>query len=146
MSDQAVIKVKLLRPGARLPVRATSHATGFDLHACLEGDSLEVGQEPVKVPAGFAMEAPPGFDVQIRPRSGLSSRGVQVAFGTIDPDYRGEVLVSMYVLPYRDPHTVHNGDRIAQLVISRVADVTVVEAENLTTTDRDIGGHGSTGR
>jgi dUTP pyrophosphatase len=128
-----------------MPERATEGATGFDLHACVEGE-LEVGQAPVRVPTGVAIEAPPGFDVQIRPRSGLSAQGVMATLGTIDADYRGELLVTMYVLPFRGPHVIHNGDRIAQLVIGRVAAVTLEPAEELTATARDAGGHGSTGR
>ena len=140
------IRVKKLRPGARLPVRATKGATGYDLYACLEGNELMFGHEPVRVPAGVAIEAPPGFDVQIRPRSGLSAQGVMVTLGTIDADYRGELLVTMYVLPYRGPHVVHNGDRIAQLVISKFADTELVEVDDLSDTERGTGGHGSTGR
>jgi len=143
---ETAVRMKKLRPGARIPERATDGATGYDLYACLDGGTLEVGQEPVRVGTGIAMEAPPGLDVQIRPRSGLSAKGVMVTLGTIDADYRGELLVTMFVLPYRGPHTVHDGDRIAQLVISRVADVAVVEAEELSSTARDKGGHGSTGR
>ena len=139
------IAVKLLRPGARMPERATDGATGFDLYACVEGE-LEVGQEPVRVPTGIAIETPDGLDVQIRPRSGLSAQGVMATLGTIDADYRGELLVTMYVLPYRGPHVVRNGDRIGQLVVSRVADVTLLAAEELSATARDTGGHGSTGR
>ncbi len=137
--------VKRLRPGARLPERATPGATGYDLFACLDGET-EVGPEPVRVPTGIAIEAPPGFDVQVRPRSGLSARGVMVTFGTIDSDYRGEVLVTMFVLPYRGPHTLRQGDRIAQLVVSRIEDIALEEAETLSATERDTGGHGSTGR
>ncbi len=143
--DGNKIWVKALRTGARIPEQATEEATGFDLYACVEGE-LEVGQAPVRVPTGIAIETPPGFDVQIRPRSGLSAQGVMATFGTIDADYRGELLVTMYVLPFRGPHVVHNGDRIAQLVISRVAEVTLQPAEELTATARDTGGHGSTGR
>ena len=140
------IRVKKLRPGARLPVRATGGATGYDLYACIEGNELMVGQEPVRVPAGVAIEAPPGFDVQIRPRSGLSAQGVMVTLGTIDADYRGELLVTMYVLPYRDSHVVHSGDRIAQLVVAKLADIGLVEVDDLSDTERGEGGHGSTGR
>jgi len=143
---ETAVRMKKLRPGARIPERATEGATGYDLYACLDGGTLEVGQEPVRVGTGIAMEAPPGLDVQIRPRSGLSAKGVMVTLGTIDADYRGELLVTMFVLPYRGPHTVHDGDRIAQLVISRVEDVAVVEAEELSGSARDTGGHGSTGR
>ena len=144
MSDIAVLRVQRLRPDANLPKRATPSSTGYDLHACLDED-LIVGQEPMKVPTGIAIEAPPGYDVQVRPRSGLSSKGVQVAFGTIDSDYRGEVLVTMYVLPYREPHTIRPGDRIAQLVVARTAEVVIEEAEALSASQRGAGGPGSTG-
>jgi len=140
----ALLRVQRLREGARLPQRATPGSTGYDLYACLD-DDLVVGQEPIPVPSGIAIETPPGYDVQIRPRSGLSVRGVQVAFGTIDSDYRGELLVTMYVLPYREPHVVRPGDRIAQLVVSRTADVVIEEAEALSASERGAGGHGSTG-
>ena len=146
MTQPVSILVKKLKAEAQIPVRATEAATGFDLYACLDSDALEVGPEPVRVPTGVAIETPPGFDVQIRPRSGLSFKGVMVTLGTIDADYRGELLVTMYALPYREPHVVHSGDRIAQLVISRNADVLLEEAEELTATARNTGGHGSTGR
>ncbi len=128
-----------------MPERATDGATGFDLYACAEGE-LEVGQAPVRVPTGIAIETPAGLDVQIRPRSGLSAQGVMATLGTIDADYRGELLVTMYVLPFRGPHMVHNGDRIAQLVVSRTAEVSLEPADELSATARDTGGHGSTGR
>ncbi len=144
MSEAAVIRVRRLRPGARLPEQATPGSTGYDLYACLD-EELVVGQKPTAVPTGIAIEAPPGYDVQVRPRSGLSLKGVQVTFGTIDSDYRGEVLVTMYILPYREPHLIRPGDRIAQLVVSRTADVTVEEAGELSSTQRGAGGHGSTG-
>jgi len=139
------VRVKPLRPGARIPEKATEGATGFDLYACVDGE-LEVGQAPVRVPTGIAIETPAGLDVQIRPRSGLSAQGVMATLGTIDADYRGELLVTMFVLPYREPHVVHNGDRIAQLVVGRTADVKLEAAEELSATARDTGGHGSTGR
>lgn len=144
MSETAVLRVQRLRPDAHLPERATPSSTGYDLYACLDED-LIVGQEPALVPTGIAIEAPPGYDVQVRPRSGLSSKGVQVTFGTIDSDYRGEVLVTMFVLPYREPHTIRPGDRIAQLVVARTAEVVIEEAEALSASQRGAGGHGSTG-
>jgi dUTP pyrophosphatase len=140
-----VIRVKRLRPNAKLPFRATSGATGYDLYACLDAD-LQVGHEPKRVPTGIAIEAPPGHDVQIRPRSGLSAQGVMAAFGTIDSDYRGELLVTLYALPYRGSHIVHNGDRIAQLVINRIEDVPLQEVGELAASERGTDGHGSTGR
>ena len=146
MSQDSVLKVQRLRPGARMPVRATPAASGFDLFACLPGAaSLVLGRHPVLIPTGIALEIPPGFDAQIRPRSGLSSKGVGVALGTIDSDYRGEVLVTMYVFGSQDSFSIRNGDRIAQLVLSRLAELPVVEAEELSPTARGSGGHGSTG-
>jgi dUTP pyrophosphatase len=142
---EELIRVKRLRPNARLPERATEGSTGYDLYACLDGP-LEVGLEPVKVPAGIAIEAPPGVDVQVRPRSGLSSKGIMVAFGTVDSDYRGELLVTLYTLPYRQAHIVHDGDRIAQMVVARTEPLPLEIVEDLSATARDTGGHGSTGR
>ncbi len=144
MSETAVLRVQRLRPDAHLPKRATPSSTGYDLYACLDED-LTVGQKPTLVPTGIAIEAPPGYDVQVRPRSGLSSKGVQVTFGTIDSDYRGEVLVTMYVLAYREPHTIRPGGRIAQLVVARTAEVVIEEAKALSASQRGAGGHGSTG-
>ena len=104
-----------------------------------------LSQDPVRVPAGVALEFPLGYDVQVRPRSGLSLKGVGVAFGTIDSDYRGEVLVTMWVFGSRAEHRVRHGDRIAQLVLSRLAELPVVEVDALAPSARGAGGHGSTG-
>jgi dUTP pyrophosphatase len=138
-------RVKRLRPGARLPERTTEGATGYDLYACLDAPMM-VGHEPVHVPTGIAIEIGAGYDVQIRPRSGLSSKGVMVTFGTIDSDYRGELLVTMHSLHYREPHEVSDGDRIAQLVIGQALVMDMTVAEDLSETARGAGGHGSTGR
>ncbi|HRC62185.1 MAG TPA: dUTP diphosphatase [Dehalococcoidia bacterium] len=140
------LQVKLLRPGARLPARQSDLASGFDLHACLDGGTLEVGGMPVLVPTGVAIAAPPGTDVQIRPRSGLSSRGVMSTFGTIDADYRGELFVTMYCLPSVGSYVIEDGERIAQLVVSRLAEVRWIVVQALDETSRGASGHGSTGR
>ena len=140
------IRVQLLRPSARMPVRATEYATGFDLHACLEGKAVELGPHPTLVGTGIAFEIPPGLDVQIRPRSGLARKGVLCTFGTIDADYRGELMINMYAMSPDVAYTVHDGDRIAQLVITRLVDVALEHALVLSETARGAGGHGSTGR
>lgn len=98
------------------------------------------------MPAGIAIEFPPGYDVQVRPRSGLSAKGVGVTLGTIDADYRGELLVTMWTFGDTETHEIRNGDRIAQLVIAQLAPVEIVEAAELAPTDRGDAGHGSTGR
>ena len=134
-----------LREGARLPERQSALASGFDLHACLEGGTLRIEGAPVLVPTGLAIAVPPGLDAQVRPRSGLSARGVMAVFGTLDADYRGEVFVTMYCLPGAGPHTVQDGDRIAQLVVARLAEVEWVAVDDLDSTERGSGGHGSTG-
>lgn len=141
-----VLRVKLLRPGARLPVRATPGSSGYDLYACLDDGSAVVGQYPVIIPTGIAIEAPPGYDVQIRPRSGLAREGVLCTYGTIDADYRGELMVTMYTMALDIEHRINNGDRIAQIVVSRLAELAVEEADELGATERGAGGHGSTGR
>jgi len=139
------LRVRKLRPGARLPERATPDATGLDVYACLDAP-LALGPAPRMVPCGIAIEFPAGYDVQVRPRSGLSAQGVGVAFGTVDADYRGELLVTMWTFGGREPHVIHDGDRIAQLVVAAVAPVRVVEAAELSPTARGEAGHGSTGR
>jgi dUTP pyrophosphatase len=144
--DLTHVRVKLLRTGAKLPVRATEFASGFDLYACLPEGPVFVGQHPVLVATGIAMEAPPGFDAQVRPRSGLARQGVLCTYGTLDADYRGELMVTLYTVAPDIEHTVHDGDRIAQLVISRLVDVELLEAAELSETVRGAGGHGSTGR
>ncbi len=139
------LRVLKLRPEARLPVRATPSATGFDLHACVNAP-LTLGRAPIMVPTGLAIEFPMGYDVQVRPRSGLSAKGVGVAFGTIDSDYRGELLVTMWTFGKLESYEIRHGDRIAQLVVARLGDVELVEVPDLTATSRGDGGHGSTGR
>jgi dUTP pyrophosphatase len=142
-----VLRVKLLRPGARLPARATPGASGFDLYACVEGGGyIDLGRDVTLVPTGIAIEVPPGVDVQVRPRSGLGRRGVNVVLGTIDADYRGELLVSMYTFGSRSTYTVKDGDRIAQLVITRLESIELALADQLSPSTREAGGHGSTGR
>jgi dUTP pyrophosphatase len=140
-----ILRVKKVRSSARLPERASEQATGLDIYACLEAP-LTLKAHPQMVPCGIALEFPAGFDVQVRPRSGLSAKGVGVSFGTIDADYRGELFVTMWTFGALSSYDVHDGDRIAQLVVSRTADVEVVLAEELTPSTRAGGGHGSTGR
>ncbi len=145
--NEASLKIKRVRPDAGLPQRATPGSSGFDVFAYVEEEGgVTLTQQPRLIGTGIAIEAPQGYDVQIRPRSGLSSRGVGVAFGTIDSDYRGELKITMYLLDPAASHEVRHGDRIAQMVISRLADLPVVEVKDLKETERGAGGHGSTGR
>jgi dUTP pyrophosphatase len=146
VSELEVVRVKLLRPGARMPLRATEYSSGVDLYAALDGGTVKVTQHPVVVPTGIAMQVPPGLDAQIRPRSGLAKRGVLCTYCTLDADYRGELLVTLYAVAPDIEYTIQDGDRIAQLVITRLAPVAFEQSSELPGTDRGEGGHGSTGR
>jgi dUTP pyrophosphatase len=137
-----------LDPGARPPERMTGGAAGFDLRACLPEPMVIEAGRVVLVPTGLALAIPPGFEGQIRPRSGLALKhGVTVANspGTIDCDYRGPVgilLVNLGATAFR----VEPGERIAQLVIAPVSSATFLEVEALDATGRGAGGFGHTGR
>ncbi len=146
MAGLASLRVQRLHPQARVPERATGGSSGLDLYACLWDGDIVLGPDPVRVPTGVAIEFPHGYDAQVRPRSGLSLKGVGVSFGTIDSDYRGEVLVTMWVFGSRREYRLSHGDRIAQLVIARLADLPVEEVAELSPSTRGGGGHGSTGR
>ena len=145
---EPALKIKRLHPKAKLPTRATPGSTGLDVFACIDGEGTVrlMGTQPKLIPTGIAIEVPRGYDVQIRPRSGLSAKGVGVTFGTIDSDYRGEILVTMYLFSPDSTFEIKHGDRIAQMVISRIADLPPVEVEDLSPTERGSGGHGSTGK
>ena len=146
------VAVTRLPHGADLPLPAyeTLHAAGMDLRAAVpEGEpvTLRPGDRRA-VPTGLAMAVPPGFEGQVRPRSGLALRsGVTClnAPGTVDADYRGEVKV---ILINHGPEdfVVRRGERIAQLLISPVSQATWDEVESLDDTLRGAGGFGSTGR
>jgi dUTP pyrophosphatase len=146
MVDAGVLKVKLLRAGARAPSRATAEASGWDIHACLETAYVQLGPDVTLVPTGVALEAPAGYDLQVRPRSGLGRQGVNVVFGTIDADYRGEIFVSMYTFGSKTSYRIENGDRVAQLVVARVASIEIEVVSELSESSRGEAGHGSTGR
>ena len=130
-----------------LPVYSSEHAAGADLKACIpEQIVLEPGAS-VLVPTGLRMAIPEGFEVQIRPRSGLAAKfGISMvnAPGTIDADYRGEIRVIL-INHGREPFTIRRGDRIAQMVIAPVLRVNWRVTATLDATVRGDGGFGSTG-
>ena len=150
--SSAQLHLHRLPHGAGLPLPAyqTTHAAGLDLAAAVPAEApvtLAPGARSL-VPTGFAMALPAGFEAQVRPRSGLAAdHGVTVLNtpGTIDADYRGEILVILINLGSQ-PFIVTRGLRIAQLVVAPVAHVSVVQAEELDDTVRGAGGFGSTGR
>jgi dUTP pyrophosphatase len=146
------VTVRILRlPGAQglpLPSRATAGSAGFDLHAALENSLVLAPGDRAAVPTGFAIAVPAGFEAQVRPRSGLALRHGLVlpnAPGTIDSDYRGEVMV-LVMNAGRESITLQRGERIAQLVVAPVANACFTEVASLDDTSRGEGGFGHTGR
>ena len=130
-----------------LPAYETAHSAGLDLRAHLEAALLLAPGERVLVPTGLRVEIPPGFEGQVRPRSGLAiKRGLTVlnAPGTIDADYRGDVGVVL-INHSEQAQRLEPGDRIAQLVFATVARAELVEVEVLADSERGAGGFGSTG-
>jgi dUTP pyrophosphatase len=130
-----------------LPQYMTEGSSGMDLFASLEKEvTLEPGERRL-IPTGISVAIPDGFEGQIRPRSGLAIQkgiGIVNAPGTIDADYRGEIGVLLINLG-REPFTIRDGDRIAQMVISQVLRVTLEEVNDLPPTRRQGGGFGHTG-
>lgn len=139
-------RVRVKRLGnVDLPARQTPGSAGFDLSSA--GRCTVPAHGYALVPTGIAIEMPTGVEAQVRPRSGLAAtRGIGIlnSPGTIDSDYRGEIKVILFNMSEQDLD-VGPGDRIAQLVFSRAADVTIVEAAELSDTRRGTGGFGHTG-
>jgi dUTP pyrophosphatase len=133
-----------------LPVPASPGSAGLDLRAALPADAPErviLPGERLLVPTGIVLEIPPGWEGQVRPRSGLALRhGVTLANapGTIDSDYRGEVAVLLVNLG-GEPFLLRRGDRIAQLLLGRAEPIEWEEADDLAGSGRGGGGFGSTG-
>jgi dUTP pyrophosphatase len=141
------IRIQRVHPSAILPdyAHGPHEDAGMDLHA-VEDATLEPGVARL-VSTGLTIEVPPGFEAQVRPRSGLALRHAITmpnAPGTIDPGYRGEIRVILLNLG-REPYTIHAGDRIAQMIVARYEAVEWVEGE-LADSRRGIGGFGSSGR
>jgi dUTP pyrophosphatase len=150
----AIVKIDIRQlphgEGLALPAYQSAHAAGLDLLAAVPEDEpliLAPGAR-VQVPTGLTIALPPGYEAQIRPRSGLAAKhGLTVlnAPGTVDADYRGEIGVLL--INHGDaPFTIRRGERIAQMVVASVVRVELVPASSLSATDRGSGGFGSTGR
>jgi dUTP pyrophosphatase len=148
-SVEVEIRVRRL-PGAEdlpLPRQATEGSSGFDLRACVEGSmAIEPGGRRL-VPTGIAVALPPGYEAQLRPRSGLAMKhGLTLlnSPGTVDADYRGEICVVLVNLG-AEPVRITRGDRIAQLVVQQLPRVLVSPVDSLPETGRGAGGFGHTG-
>ena len=136
------------RVGRPLSKYHSAHAAGMDLHAALQDAvTIEVG-EIAKIPCGFAMSLPDGYEAQIRPRSGLATRhGLSIpnAPGTVDSDYRGPVVVALINLG-KTSFVIEPKMRIAQMIVAPVARAALEEVDELDDTTRGSGGFGSTGQ
>jgi dUTP pyrophosphatase len=142
------VRIKRVRPADSIPCYQTEHAAGVDLHAALEAPFTLHPGERALVPTGIAMEIPPGFEGQVRPRSGLALRhGIALVNspGTIDADYRGEIGVILINLG-TEPFSLENGERVAQMVFARCERADFIEVDDLSETGRGAGGFGHTGR
>ena len=152
MSTKVTVELQRLAhaEGLPLPAYQTAEAAGLDLMAAVadsEPMTLASGQYAL-VPTGLAIALPPGFEAQVRPRSGLAAKhGVTVlnSPGTIDADYRGEIKVIL-INHGTAPFVIKRGERIAQMVIAPVVQAALVPVAELSETDRGAGGFGSTGR
>jgi dUTP pyrophosphatase len=142
-----VIRVLKKESGAFVPTYETKGAAGADLRARIAEPVVIPSLGRAHIPTALVLEIPPGYEGQVRPRSGLAARsGVTVlnSPGTIDADYRGELGIILVNLG-QEPFTVHDGDRIAQLVVAPVIRAQMVETASLSETERGEGGFGSTG-
>jgi dUTP pyrophosphatase len=142
-----VLKIKKLHPDANLPTRAHPGDSGLDLHACVDAPFKLFAGEQKLISTGIAVQFPEGQEGQVRPRSGMACKnGITVlnSPGTLDNAYTGEIKV---LLINHGPHAVDikHGDRIAQLVIAPVTLVSVLEVQELNSTERAAQGFGSSG-
>lgn len=139
--------IKAITRSGKLPEYETAGSSGMDLRAFLECSVTIAPGERALIPTGLFLEIPEGLEVQIRARSGLAIRnGISLinGVGTVDSDYRGEVMVPLVNLG-QETFTVNDGDRIAQMVVCSYVRVDMVAVEEIRDTDRGAGGFGSTG-
>jgi dUTP pyrophosphatase len=140
------VKVKLLNPDAVIPKYQTSEAAGFDLHS-VDEKTIKAGERDV-IKTGLAVALPKGYELQVRPRSGLALKnGITVLNtpGTVDSDYRGELMVILLNTAKED-FVIKKGDRIAQAVIKEILQADFAVVDELDSTERGAGGFGSTGK
>ena len=147
IADGAVRIFSVLKEGALLPEYQTAGSAGADLHAYLTEPVTLNPMERKLIPTGLFVELPVGYELQVRPRSGLALKyGITVLNtpGTVDSDYRGELCV-LLVNFGSEPFTIRNGDRIAQAVVAQAVQVSFVQTDALSKTGRGADVYGSTG-
>lgn len=149
--NQIVIQIARIEPHRNsdipVPEYMTPHSSGMDIYAAPDDDVCLTPGSVCLIPTGFAMAIPPGYEAQIRPRSGIAAKhgiGIINSPGTIDADYRGEIMVPMINFGQK-PFTIRRGDRIAQMVIQQVFHAKLQLTDQLDKTDRNTGGFGHTG-
>ena len=141
------MKIRIKSESGRLPSYESKEAAGMDICAYLDEDMTLQPGERTLVPTGLYIEVPSGYEAQIRARSGLAVRngiGLVNGIGTIDADYRGEIKVAL-INWGQEPFVIHDGDRIAQMVIASYEKAELIEVEELSETERGEGGFGHTG-
>jgi len=141
------IQIKKLSSEVLTPKYETPGSSGMDIAAHIEQDIVINPGDKSLIPTGFSLSIPQGYEVQIRPRSGLAAKKSITVLntpGTIDADYRGEIKVILINLS-KDKFIVKKGERIAQMVVCPVAQVQLEEVQELSLTNRGAGGFGSTG-
>lgn len=148
MSEPIPVRITLDPHAFSPPAYQTEHAAGLDVYAAVTEPLTIPPGRVVAVPTGVHLEIPPGYEAQVRPRSGLARKhgiGIPNGPGTIDSDYRGELQVLLINFG-SEPYVVRRGDRVAQLVFASVARVSLTVAEELQDTARGDGGFGHSGR
>lgn len=143
-----MVQIKVINKGAQsLPTYATTQSAGMDLRANIDSPITLKPMERRLIPTGLYISLPQGYEAQVRPRSGLALKhGITVLNtpGTIDADYRGEIMVLLINFSTED-FIINNGERIAQMVIARHEQATFIEVDFLDETERGAGGYGHTG-
>lgn len=147
MASPIIIKT-VNQSGNELPHYATDGAAGMDIRAHLTGPVTLNPLERKLIPSGIFMEIPEGYEIQIRPRSGLALKNGITCLntpGTIDSDYRGELKILLINLS-NEPQVISNNDRIAQLILAKVEKAEILPVQQLNETERAAGGFGHTGK
>ncbi len=151
MTEKILIRIKRLDEKFNdipLPHYSTEGSSGMDIRAAVENEFVISPGKVVLVPTNLSVEIPTGYEIQVRPRSGLAAKhgiGILNTPGTIDADYRGEVKIIMMNFS-EEEFIINRGDRIAQLVVAKVYKAELVESEELIDTQRGSGGFGHTGK
>jgi len=151
MNEEIIIKVKKLSDefiDIPLPQYSTTGSAGMDIRAALKNELIIASGKIELVPTNISVEIPAGYEIQVRPRSGLAAKhgiGILNSPGTIDSDYRGEIKIIMMNFSKED-FKITSGDRIAQLVVSKIYTAKMVAVNDLNSSERGEGGFGHTGK